>query len=352
MSQNATASNPGFSLRALWISFRPYQWVKNTLIFCGLIFSEELFVLERIGESLAAFALFCCASSAIYLFNDTNDVEEDRLHPVKRLRPIASGTLSIRAAHLAMFALMAIAVSCSAFMSKSFCGLVTLYLALNFAYTWRIKQIPVLDVMTIGAGFMLRVMAGIIVVGLTPSPWVVLCTMMLALFVGFGKRRHELSSLGEVNALKHRSSLIGYSVGFLDTMMGVSAATAVVTYALFTVSDEMVTRFQNGLLVFTTPLVTYAIFRYLFLIYHDKGGQPARLFLSDRPLVAIGATWFVMAAAIVNAPVGLLPWWATAASEQEIRRAEQIEGLQKRIEQLELQLSIQEKQKPAPAPSD
>lgn len=296
--------------RAVALAMRPHQWVKNLLLFGGLIFSKSLFDPGLLLRSVQGFFLFCFASSAVYLLNDLRDIENDRMHPKKRLRPLASGELSPRLAVVAMFAQTLVAVVGGFQLGITFGGLVAIYLALNVAYTFSLKQQPILDVMCIASGFVLRAVAGTIVIGTVPSPWIVLCTMTLAVFVGFGKRRHELVSLS-ADATKHRDCLAGYSQQFLDLMMAVSAASAVVSYSLYTVADQTVTRFGTHLLMATTPFVMYGIFRFFYLVHLcTEGGDPSKLLVTDRPMLINGALWALSICAIVYAPTDWLPWWA------------------------------------------
>jgi len=296
--------------RALARAMRPHQWVKNLLLFGGLIFSRSLFDFSLLLLSIQGFFLFCFASSAVYLLNDLRDIENDRQHPKKRLRPLASGDLSPRLAVTAMLALVVIVVAGGFHLGISFGLLISIYLTLNVAYTFSLKQQPILDVMCIASGFVLRAVAGTIVIATIPSPWIVLCTMTLAVFVGFGKRRHELVSLSD-DATKHRSCLAGYSQQFLDLMMAVSGASALVSYALYTVADQTVTRFGTQLLMATTPFVMYGIFRFFYLVHlRTEGGDPSKLFVTDRPTLINGALWAFSICAIVYAPTDWLPWWA------------------------------------------
>lgn len=295
--------------RPLVKAMRPYQWVKNLLLFGGLIFSKSLFDGFALVRSVQAFFLFCFASSAVYLLNDLKDVERDRLHPQKRSRPLASGELNVNVAKSAMLLLAAIAVAGGYALGISFGTWLLLYLTLNVAYTLVLKHQPILDVMCIASGFVIRAVAGVIVIGAIPSPWIVLCTMTLAFFVGFGKRRHELTSLND-DATKHRNSLSGYSAQFLDLMMAVSAAAAMMSYALYTVAEETVDRFGSHLLMATTPFVMYGVFRYFYLVQLKAGGgDPSKLLVTDRPTLINGFLWAVAICVIIHTPLEWLPWW-------------------------------------------
>lgn len=309
----AQPSSPASTMpatRALATAMRPHQWVKNLVLFGGLVFSKSLMNPALLVQSLQAFLLFCFASSAVYLLNDLRDIERDRLHPKKRNRPLAAGQLSPQLAVAAMFGLATIAVLGGFQLGITFGALVTIYMLQNVAYTYSLKHQPILDVMCIASGFVLRAVAGAIVIGTVPSPWMVLCTMTLAVFVGFGKRRHELVSLNE-DATNHRVCLAGYSQQFLDLMMAISAASAIVCYALYTVASETVARFETRLLVLTTPFVIYGIFRYLYLVHlRTEGGDPSKLLVSDRPILINGFLWAAAICFIVYAPAAWRPWWA------------------------------------------
>ncbi len=295
--------------RPLLKAMRPYQWVKNLLIFGGLIFTKSLFDGVALIRSIEAFFLFCFASSAVYLLNDLKDVERDRMHPQKRLRPLASGELNVTVAKWALVLLAATAIAGGYQLGISFGTWLLLYLTLNVAYTLVLKHQPILDVMCIASGFVIRAVAGVIVLAAVPSPWIILCTMTLAFFVGFGKRRHELTSLCD-DATKHRVSLSGYSAQFLDLMMAVSAATAMVSYALYTVAEETVDRFGSHLLMATTPFVMYGIFRYFYLVQlRAGGGDPSKLLVTDKPTLINGFLWAVAICVIIHTPLEWLPWW-------------------------------------------
>lgn len=295
--------------RPLLKAMRPYQWVKNSLLFGGLIFSKSLFDSVALIRSVQAFILFCFASSAVYLLNDLKDVERDRLHPQKRLRPLASGELNTIVAKGALLLLTATSIVGGYQLGVSFGTWLLLYLLLNVAYTLVLKHQPILDVMCIASGFVIRAVAGVIVIEAVPSPWIVLCTMTLAFFVGFGKRRHELTSLSK-DASKHRDSLSGYSAQFLDLMMAVSAAAAMMSYALYTVAPETLERFGSHLLMATTPFVMYGIFRYFYLVQLQAGGgDPSKLLVTDRPTLINGCLWAVTIVVILHTPLEWLPWW-------------------------------------------
>jgi 4-hydroxybenzoate polyprenyltransferase len=303
-----TGTNLLTTMRSLFVCLRPQQWVKNSLVFGGLIFSRSLLQWEVVRLSLFAFAIFCLASSGIYLLNDLCDVEADRNHPIKRLRPLASGKLSVNAARGAMCLLLLASASLALLLRPAFALVLGIYLVLNVAYSLGLKRVVILDVMAISFGFVLRAVAGAVVIGVGASPWLVLCTLMLALLMGFGKRRHELSLLQE-EAHNHRQSLDGYSIQFLDLMMTITAGAAVVTYALYTMADETVARFNSHSLVLTIPFVLYGIFRYLFLVHKRMGGgDPARLLVTDAPTLVNLGLWVIVVCFSLYGPRAWHPW--------------------------------------------
>lgn len=293
---------------ALAKSLRPHQWIKNTLVCGGLIFSRSLFHLPSILLTLQAFLLFCFAASSVYLLNDLNDLEEDRRHPKKKLRPLAAGLISPTLVAATMCVLAVGSVVGSFVINVPFGCLVLFYLAMNVGYSLKLKHVAILDVMIIAIGFVLRAVAGAVAIRVEPSPWLFLCTLTLALLVGFGKRRNELTVLKD-EAASHRVCLEGYSTHFLDLMMTISAGAAVVTYALYTMADQTAARFGSHALVLTTPFVIYGIFRYLYLIHMKfEGGDPSKLFVTDKPTLINGFLWLTSCAFCVYGPRQWMPW--------------------------------------------
>lgn len=289
----------------LGLSLRPYQWVKNGVVFGGLIFSRSLFDPTALLLSFAGFAVFCLASSGVYLLNDLRDFRQDRVHPSKRHRPIAAGMLSRKIAWPAAIMFMALAAAAALVLGRPFGIVVILYIAMNAAYSFGLKQVVLLDVMIVAFGFVLRAMAGALVIGVKPSEWLMLCTMMLALLISFGKRRQELTSL-EAGARHHRASLDGYSPQLLDLMMAASGAAALVTYALYTMAEETVSRFGTKRLVLTTVFICYGILRYIYLVHkRSLGGDPTRLLVTDPPLLITILLW-TLAVCIIIYPKLLL----------------------------------------------
>lgn len=296
------------SLRALARCLRPHQWVKNLLVFGGLLFSQSLTDPAAVLHSVHAFLLFCFAASSIYLLNDVKDRDEDRLHPEKRLRPIASGEVSPFIAMSVMVCLAVGSLSSAFMINRSFGALLCLYFVMNVAYTVRLKHVVILDVMLIAAGFVLRAVGGAIAIGQPASSWLVLCTMTLALLVGFGKRRNEIAVL-QGDAANHRSNLEEYSLPFLDVMMTISAAAAVIMYTLYAAAAAHFREDKAPMLVLTTPFVIYGIFRYLYLVHRKcDGGDPSKLFVSDRAFVINGVLWVLACGFAIYGPAHWAIW--------------------------------------------
>ncbi len=290
------------TLRGLLVEMRPPEWTKNLLVFSGVIFSHSLTNAGNLRTSFFGFLVFCCASSGVYLFNDLCDLQEDREHPVKRHRPLASGRLNVNVARLVMFGLFLAAAFGAVSLHHNFALLIAVYLTTCLAYSWKLKNIVILDVILISFGFVLRAVSGALIIGVEVSEWLVLCTSMVALLVGFGKRRHELVLL-EKAAGSHRRSLNDYSVGFLDSLMNICAGAAILTYALYTRADETVARVGSLAMLLTIPFVVYGVFRYLFLIYERRaGGDPVQILLHDRPTLINILLWILAVGIIIYLP--------------------------------------------------
>lgn len=278
---------------------RPQEWVKNLLVFSGLIFSGSLFDVEKFVASFYGFLIFCCASSAVYVLNDLCDVKEDREHPTKCLRPLAAGTLSFGLAVLSVLVLFTMAILAAIKLNQSFAVIILAYTVTCMVYSFRLKDIVILDVILIASGFVLRAISGAIIIGADVSEWLVLCTSMVALLIGFGKRRHEMTLLENV-AGNHRRSLNDYSVEFLDTMMSICAGAAVITYALYTTSDETTARIHSRWMLITIPFVVYGVFRYLYLTQKlSKGGDPVRLLFHDFPTKLNLTLWILTSGLVI-----------------------------------------------------
>jgi 4-hydroxybenzoate polyprenyltransferase len=287
------------SIVAIVRSLRPGQWVKNALVFAPLVFAQQALERHALVRSLAAFAIFCLASGAVYLVNDLLDRASDREHPVKRRRPIASGALSPSVAAVAAAVAGTGALLAAALLDGRLALVLGVYFFANLAYSRVLKHLVILDVMTIAAGFVLRVVAGGIAVGVALSSWLLLCTSLLALFLGFGKRRHELVLL-EVNASSHRPILSEYSPYFLDQLIAVVTTSTLVSYALYTMDPVVHQKLGTPYLPLTIPFVLYGIFRYLYLVHQkQEGGDPSQIVFGDRPLLADIVLWGVTVFAIL-----------------------------------------------------
>jgi len=275
-------------------SMRLRHWIKNILIFAGLIFSLNLFDIALLVKVVVGFILFGLGASSIYIFNDLQDSQKDRIHPEKCKRPLASGDLRATNAYVSLVFLMAVSLIGAYLMDYTFLLILFVYMVMNVAYSLKIKHVVILDVMCISFGFVFRVLAGTALVGVSPSDWLIICTTTLSLFLGFSKRRHELILIGS-NAMNHRKVLTDYSITFLDQMISVATACTVMSYALYTIADDTVTRFGTRNLVFTIPFVIYGIYRYLYLIHRkDMGGNPTKALISDFPMILNGLIWLVI----------------------------------------------------------
>lgn len=281
-------------------ALRPKQWSKNVLVFAALVFSHQLSELDAFAEAVLAFICFCLASSAVYLLNDLRDRESDRLHPKKRLRPIAAGLVPERDA-MVLSVLLALAALAVAFqITPYFAALLVVYMLMNIAYSLALKHYVIIDVFAISAGFVLRAAAGAVILSVPISPWLYVCTVVLALFIGFGKRRHELELL-EDGASGHRRNLNEYSAPLLDQFIVVTASAAVMAYSLYTfVADNLP---DNHLMMITIPFVLYGIFRYLYLVHQkQEGGAPEQVILTDAPLLGSVLLWGVTSIVILYGP--------------------------------------------------
>ena len=281
--------NPVALLRAL----RPTQWSKNVFVLAALVFAAgeqgSKFGFEAVVHTLMAFVAFCLASSAVYLLNDVVDVEKDRAHPEKRTRPIAAGEITIPVAIATALVLVALGLTLG-WMAAEGGGValvLLVYATINLAYSFKLKQVVLVDAFCIATGFLLRVQAGGLAAGAAISHWAFLCMLFLALFLALNKRRAELMLLGDDHGL-HRATLREYSVGFLDQMVGVLAACTIVCYTMYTVDEDTLAKFGGTQLVSTVPFVVFGIGRYMILVQGGRGGgNPSRILLGGDP-------WFLL----------------------------------------------------------
>jgi 4-hydroxybenzoate polyprenyltransferase len=285
--------------QAVWLSLRPHQWTKNLVVFAAPALSKHLFERGPLEKSVLGFVIFCALSGTVYLLNDVADLERDRLHPRKRLRPIASGALSPRVAVLLSLGLGLGSLGLSALLGLPFVLCAALYLALNILYSFRLKEIVILDVLSVSIGFVLRAWAGGEAIGVLVSDWLLVCTLLLALFLALAKRRHELVSL-TTSATGHRKILAEYSPYLLDQMISVVTASCLTAYAFYTMAPDTVQKYRTERLAWTIPFVLYGIFRYLYLVHQkEKGGSPTDILVTDRPLLlnvflwALALLWIV-----------------------------------------------------------
>lgn len=293
------------SPRALVTSLRPHQWTKNLLVLAPLGLSKHLFEPQPLLRSLSAFAVFCLLSGVVYLVNDVADIERDRLHPRKRLRPIASGALSPRSALLSALVLGVGSLAAASFLGLAFTAAAAAYLALNLFYSFALKNVVIVDAISVSLGFVLRAVAGAVAIGVEFSDWLLICTILLALFLTLCKRRHEITSLN-AGAADHRRILSEYSPYLLDQMISVVTASCLTAYAVYTTAPETVAKFKTTRLSLTIPFVLYGIFRYLYLVHRrEQGGSPSEILLADRPLLAAVALWGLAILVIVYSAGGV-----------------------------------------------
>ena len=275
---------------AFVLALRPRQWVKNVFVLAALVFAGRLDDPSAVARALGAFAVFCALSSAVYLVNDVRDREADRLHPVKRRRPIAAGEVSPGAAGGTAIVLAGAALIAAFWLSPGLFGAALIYFVMNVLYSFGLKRIVILDVMLVASGFLLRAWAGALVLGVAISHWLVLCTGLLALFLGFVKRRQEIAGLDGDD--RTRPILREYSLPFLDQMISVVTGATVVAYALYAFSPEVAEKLGTQHLGLTIPFVVFGIFRYLYLVHQrGEGENPTAVLLTDGPLIVDVLLW-------------------------------------------------------------
>jgi len=295
-------SGGSFALNLL-VALRPSQWTKNLLVFAGLLFGMQLFVPWAVARALAAFVIFCALSGVVYLINDIFDRDSDRRHPIKARRPIASGALSVQTATVSAIAIAAVALAASLALGWPFALVAGAYLGLQALYSSSLKHVVIIDVLTLSLGFVLRAVAGAVAVNVEFSHWLLVCTILLALFIALNKRRHEITLLAD-NAATHRPILGEYSEYLLDQMIAVVTASTLISYVFYTISPETQEKFGTQWLGLTIPFPLYGIFRYLYLVHRrEGGGSPSELLLTDRPLLVCVALWAIAVAAIIYRPV-------------------------------------------------
>ncbi len=284
---------------ALFVGMRPGQWVKNLFVLAPLVFAKYLDHPERVAQALAAFVSFCVASGVVYLINDIRDLEADRLHPIKKNRPLASGRLRVSVAAWAAALAALASVALGALLGRLFVLVLAGYYLLNVAYSLELKTLPYLDVAAIAAGFLLRVLAGSAAVSVSPSQWLLACTVLLASYLGLGKRLHELVSLGD-QASGHRAVLAYYRKRHLDLVMAVLGLATLLSYVVYTLSEHTRTFFGTDYLVASSVFVAYALHRFRKLALEaDRPGSPTEVMLRDRPFLAALALWGVCVLGVI-----------------------------------------------------
>lgn len=289
-------------LRAL----RPSQWIKNLVVLSAWFFARWDPEQQRNASGshavfcvLAAATIFCLVSSGIYLLNDIRDIDADRAHPLKRLRPIAAGQVSARTAGVLAVLLLVAGLAVASLLAAPFALLIAGYVVLQLAYTFGLKRVALLDVFMIATGFVLRAIGGALPIHVRISPWLLLCTFLLALFLGLCKRRHEKLLLSTVQAQAHRQTLAGYDERLLDILIGIAASSTVVVYAIYTLWPETTHRFGTSGLGLTIPFVVFGVFRYLDVAYRmEEGGRPERVLLTDHVLIVTVVLYAATALAV------------------------------------------------------
>jgi len=278
---------------------RPTQWLKNGIIVLALVFAGELTHIGKIEISIIAIIIFCLLSSAVYTFNDLIDKEQDRQHPLKKSRPIASGRIKTGLALIIIILLSGCGLAGAWFLNLHFFYAALAFLGLNALYTLWMKNVVILDVMAIAISFVIRACAGAFAIEVPASTWMLINTLLLAMFLGLGKRRHELILL-EKGANTHRKTLSVYSAQLLDQFIAVITASIIVIYMLYSFSTEVMTKLGTTKLFITIPFVVYGVFRYLYLIYReDLGGSPTHVFVSDKPILITVFLWLITASLIL-----------------------------------------------------
>jgi len=289
------------ALHAYVTLLRPPEWVKNVFVFAALLFGAKQGEPQAVGHAVLAFVAFCLASSAGYAFNDVLDRDRDRLHPVKRRRPVASGAVSTRAAlAVSVVAATAAFLISAILLPPCFWCTIVGYWALTVLYSLVLKQTMILDVITISVLFVIRALAGALAVQVSVSPWLVVCTFMLCMFLGFGKRRCEIAMMSDTgNAANHRATLRGYTTDLLNHLLSSSGGMAIITFLLYTMDVSTPSPFPKHQLLYTIPLVVYGIWRYAMLIETGTLTGPTDVIINDRPFLATVLLWCGLAGAIV-----------------------------------------------------
>ena len=284
--QTPLVSREVANLNLLLKTMRPKQWTKNLIVFAGIIFSQNIFVPGQLLMTFFAFLAFCILSGSVYIVNDIIDIEKDRVHPIKKYRPLASGRLSASSAAGFVVITTALSLGGAFWLNRNFGFVALAYFLITLAYSFKLKNVVIIDVLTIAIGFILRAVAGSVVIRVSISPWLLVCTFLLALFLALTKRRHELLLL-EANAHSHRKILDEYGPLMLDQMISVVTSSTVMAYSLYTFTSG-----HSIYLMGTIPFVIYGIFRYQYLVHRqDIGGSPEVALFRDLPMVVNILLW-------------------------------------------------------------
>jgi len=292
-------------MKAIYYAFvgmRPRQWTKNLVVFAGLVFSQSIANPQLLLKSVEAFVVFCALSGVIYLINDIADIEKDRIHETKRHRPLPSGRLGIRQAIVVSITLLLLSLVVAWRVGANFFIVSVVFFALNFLYSLVLKRVVLLDVVSISLSFIIRAIAGVaalqeVEADIELSPWLLICTLFLSLFLAFCKRRHELANIEDPSL--HREALAEYSPMLIDQLVGISAAGAILSYSIYTIWPDTVDKFGTTDLVYTIPLVLIGVMRYLYLVYSkDKGASPSEMLLSERFILITVFLWILLVVAI------------------------------------------------------
>ncbi len=276
----------------LFQSFRPIQWTKNAFILIPLLFAQKAFHYPSLLLSLQAVGIFCLMSSAIYLINDLFDLDADRLHPLKKHRPLAAGLIQPRVAKFTATVLLFSSFLWGASIGKVFILILIIYLTIQMLYNYLLKEIVILDILCVSSGFFLRVVSGAVAIRVSISHWLIICSILLSMFLALARRRNELVDLGQAEAVSHRKVLSEYNVHLLDQMVAIVTGTTLLSYMLYCISTETIEKFQTDHLIYTFPFVLYGVFRYLYLLHKkNRGGAPEKILVSDLPSIVNVILW-------------------------------------------------------------
>ena len=290
-------------MSADWLRlFRPAHWIKNLFVLGPLLFSGKALDPPSLTQALLAFAAFCLVSSGVYAINDVMDRDADRLHPIKRARPVAAGRIATRSAVFGGLTLILAGLALASVINRAVLLFIALYVSLNVLYMWRLKEIVVLDVFVIASFFVIRLLTGAAAIDVEPSVWLLLCGGLLALYLGFTKRRHELVLLGDESA-GHRGVLSQYTPAFLDQMSMVLLSVTVICYIMYTLESATANAVGTNLLSYSAAFVLYGVFRYLFLVHQREGGSPTHTLLNDRQLLLVATAWLVYCGLVIYRPL-------------------------------------------------